>query len=489
MKQTVQVDWQHPQRQPVAGIVIVFIKTLWQVLKRIWPFILLMLFNVKPGRVEKYALIAAALSLFTIAGSIIQFIFFRFYILNEELIIKKGWLKKETIIVPLHRIQTVHIEESFLHSALGIVKVAIDTAGSGKTEVNIDALRKDMAEELKFQLYEKKEITGVVENVKPVVPPALIRLTGRDLFKLSLSANHVEAFFILLSFVVGLYDNIKNINLPFLSENDSLLSNYSIPVFSFLVFSVLFITIMISTIRIVLKYFDFTLFNTAQGYQIRSGLTNVKERMVGRGKIQFVSWRANWIRKRMGLWILEYAMAGSEEMKNKMKVQIPVTEKKYISILTENYISSVETMQCSPVTIHPSYVWRRFLFSGLVPAVILIAVSVSWWGAYSFLILIYAFWTGFTAYMFQKKFSLATNDDALLIHKGKLGIENVLLKWYKVQSGAIQQSLYQRRKGLATIILYTAGGTVRCPYIALEAAHAISNFCLYKIEETNKKWM
>jgi hypothetical protein len=69
-------SWDIPQRQPAAGLVIVFVKTFWEILKRVWPLALLMVFNAKPGRENRYELIAAGLAFFTIINSVIKFFFF-----------------------------------------------------------------------------------------------------------------------------------------------------------------------------------------------------------------------------------------------------------------------------------------------------------------------------------------------------------------------------------------------------------------------------
>jgi len=489
MEQLNFIDWERPQRQPIKGLIIVFVKTLWQVLKTVWPFVLLMIFNAKPGRSERYALIAAALSIFAIVGSIIQFIYFRFYILNGELIIKKGWLKKETHTIPLHRIQTVNIEESFLHSALGIVKVGIDTAGSGITEASIDALTKPMAEALKAQLFENKEVVINADQINTPAFTPIIKLSGKDLLKLSLSANHIEAFFILLSFVIGMYDNIKDINLPFLPDEATILASKSLPVFAFLTVSVLFITIIISSARIIFKYYDFTLAHRATDYFIRSGLTNVKERMVGFEKIQFINWKANWIRKKLGLFMMEYAVAGTEEMKAKMRVHVPITDSENIPLLMEHYYPASSQMEVSTVSIHPSYVVRRFLFAGLMPAVIAMAITWQWWGLYSLFFLVFSFYIGVSASLYKKKFQLSTSHEALLINDSVWGIGKLLLKWYKIQNVSMNQSLHQRSKNLATIVLDTAAGPVKIPYIDIAAAQQIMNYSLYQIEHKNKKWM
>jgi putative membrane protein len=482
-------NWEHPQRQPLAGLVIVFIKTIWEVLKRIWPFILLMLFNNKAGRLDKIELIAAALAGFTILGSLVKFFFFRFYILNEELIIKKGWLKKEVIVLPLQKIQTVHIEESFLHNALGIVKLSVDTAGSSNTEVTIDALRRPMAKALQEQL-DAKEYKGDENDIKqPSFSIPILSLSGKDLLKLSLSANHVEAFFIMLSFGFGFYDNLRNINEGFVAKATGMIPRGSFLIAGILIGTVLIVTVLISTIRICLKFYGLSVNRIPSGFYIKAGLTNVKERLVSFPKIQFISWRANWIRKQLGLWILEYKIAGADEINNKMKVEVPVTRYHYISTLVDHYHAVPETEGLTFVRIHPSYFWRRLLLIGLLPVLILIVVTWQWWEYRSLFFLALPLLIGVKSFLLQRRFKLYADEDVVYLDKSAYGTERILLKWFKLQSVVLKQSLYQQRKNLATLVLYTAGGSISIPYISLEAARQIINYSAYQVEHQNRAWM
>ena len=197
-----QFDWSRPQRQPLAGLGIVFLNTLWEVFKRVWPFLILMFFGEnKEGKVDRYEIIAMSLLALTIIGAIFRFLYFRFYIEDARLIIKHGWLKKETKVIPLERIQTVNIEQGPLHQLLNIVKLSIDTAGSEKAEAKIDALHKAMAEALRIQLVTDKRESSIDEQNSSKAHHPILTLTDKDLFKLSVSANHVETFFLFLSFV------------------------------------------------------------------------------------------------------------------------------------------------------------------------------------------------------------------------------------------------------------------------------------------------
>ncbi len=479
-------SWSSPQRQPLAGLVIVFFKTGWDIIKRLWPLLLLMLFNEKPGKESRYELIAALFALLTIVNSIIKFYFFRFYISNQQLIIKKGWLKKETIVVPLQKIQAVHIEESALHNILGIVKIDIDTAGSSKTEVTIDALRRPMAEALRKSL-QVESTYNQTENKQEPLP--ILKLSISDLLKLSFSANHLEAFFILLSFGYGIYDSLKSISKGVITTATGAFPRSSALIFAGLFAGVLLIVILISTARTFLKFYDFTVHRRSSGFYIKLGLINVKEQLVSFKKIQFVAWRANWLRNKLGLWLMEYKIAGADEAKSKMKVEVPVTQYGYIHLLLDDYHALPYTEDLTAIRIHPSYVVRRMAVYGLLPALLLIATSFYWLKETALLFLFIPFFVGVKSFLLQQKFKAYACNDVLFVNRSSYGAHLILLKWHKVQTVQLQQSMYQRKNALATLTLYTAAGTVVLPYISLKAAQQVVNFSLYKIESSATGWM
>ena len=484
------VNWSKPQRQPLAGLLIVFIKTFWEIIKRAWPFFLLTLFDNEPdapNQQDRFELLAAVFIGLTVISSILKFLYFRFSIINEELIIQKGWLKKTTVIIPLQKIQTIHIEQSFLHQLLGIVKAGIDTAGSTKTEASIDALHLGMAKALqaRVQAIDKAE-TDTADQ--PLLLP-LLRLSTNDLVRLSLSANHVEAFFILLSFAYGVYDNLKRVSERVVTDATVLLPANSLLIISVFIIIILCITIFISTTRIFLKFYDYKVWQHPTGFYIKGGLTNVKEQLVPLSKIQYITWRANWVRKQLGLWMLEYKVAGSDDLKSGQRVEVPVTQSHYITNLVTPYAPLPDTDSVAAICIHPAYVHRRLLLAGILPALVLIAGTWLWWEEKALLFLLLPLFVGIKAALLQKRFRLFAYSNLIYINRSAYGTTYTLLPWYKLQSVSLQQNLYQRQHDLATVLLHTASGNIALPYLPLDAARALVNYALYQVESTNRRWM
>ena len=83
----------------------------------------------------------------------------------DDLIIKRGFLSKKVITIPLNKIQSVHIEQNLVHQLLDVAKLTIDTAGSEKSEAEIDAISIGKAESFKqFLLQSEKRCRRVTKR-------------------------------------------------------------------------------------------------------------------------------------------------------------------------------------------------------------------------------------------------------------------------------------------------------------------------------------
>jgi putative membrane protein len=473
-------NWSQPQRQPLSGLLVALLKSFGQVLKSTWPFILLALFRGQQKEFDGYDATLLAAAAIVLISSLGSYFFFRFYIEGDELIIKKGWLKKQVLTIPLQKIQAVHIEQGPLHQLLNIVKLSADTAGSNKTEVTIDALRKPMAEALRERLsqHQQPQTESGTEAVTP-----LFTLGEKDLLKLAISANHVEAFFLLLSFAYGIFDNIKTINEDLVDDAAGWMPAGTLPVLLFLISAVLVTTLLISTTRIFFKFYQFTAMATPSGFGLKSGLASTRERFVAFQKIHYISWRSNWVRQRLGLWLLQFHTVGGNEVKQTVKAEVPVTQKSFISLLVQPYHTLPDTTGVTAVRIHASYILHRTLIVGLIPAFILMAATVYWWQYNALLWLLWPAWMALCAWRFQRKFRLWVYDEVLYISRGVWGVEKVLLKWSALQATAFTQNIYQRNRGLANVLLYTAAGTLVIPFIDAATALPLVNYGLYKVEK------
>ncbi|HEY0677333.1 MAG TPA: PH domain-containing protein [Chitinophagaceae bacterium] len=481
-----QTDWSVPQRQAPAALFILLYKTVLRILKIFWPFLLFYFFKNQTNEFDRFEFIIIALSVISLLGSVVEFIYFRFFISQNDLIIKSGFFTKKTINLPLDKIQGVHIEQTWLHSLFNVARVSFDSAGSEKVEVKIDAINKAEAEDFKrFILHARPEAGMAVAAPEPEKP--IVHLNSKDLFKLSISANHLEAFLLMLAFFLSAIDQLKDIfNLEYNRFVNWVYGFNNSPAAALLAGAIaaLMVSVVISTVRVIFRYFDFRISTSAKGFLIHSGLINIQEKLVPFNKIQYISWKANWIRERMRLYLLHFHAIGSQEINDKLRVKVPVTRDNMIPVLLEHYHPLLPKETITPLRIHPAYIIRKILVTGLLPVALLAIPGFYFfqWAAFwlaGWLILI-----SISSILFQRKFRLWTDERALQIRRGFLGMEELILRWDKIQSVSLQQSIYQEGKELATVNLFTAGGTVSIPYIRLNDAREIVNYAMYKVSSS-----
>lgn len=397
--------------------------------------------------------------------------------------------------VPVERIIAVHIDQTWLHRIFGAAKVSFDSAGTIKTEVVIDAIPLQKAESLRQFITDSKPESGLIlkgHNINEE-RQSIISLSGRDLFKLCLSANHAEALFVLFAFLFSVIYNISEATgkeaYGILAWIYNHLDIRTLSGILFLFVLVLLLSIVVSSVRILLRYSNFSIIRSEKGFRIRNGLINSKEKLVPFRKIQYLSWNASWWQKKMGIYLFQFHIAGSTEIMKKMEVKMPVTRKKFINEILEDYHSALQIKVLKAVKIHKSYIARKILLIGI--PVSLLSFSIGWFyiREYSALFFLFAFYTAFSAGSFQKKFRLWVAPDAMQVMSGIWGTKEIIMKWYKIQSVHLNQSLFQRQKKLATLKIYTAGGMVNIPFIREAEAFSIYNYILYKIESENTAWM
>lgn len=486
-------DWHIPQRQATAGILIMLYKTVVTVLKNLWVLILIVVFRTgqrSPGFLEYIIL---GISVLILVQSLVEFFYFRFYMLNDELIIKKGFLSKKHIAIPLQKIQAVHIEQGILHQLMNVAKVKIDTAGSEKTEAVIDAIAVPKAEQLKsFLMHERKAIAG--EELAPEPPPdkLIISLGAADILKLGFSANHIQAFFIALAFVMSVYENLREAFGSRLEEAIEESKAYQMLVSSvpLLVLIVLVISVLVSMVNILLKYHDFSLAETPQAFKLKAGLVNTRQFVVPFSRIQFISWEANWVRRMIRFYNVEFHQASGSQTNEKQKVKVPVTRTELIAPLFERYHSLINDSADSEHRIHKVFPVRRMIMTAVLPMIIIFPLTqLGGLNPWMLLILLWIPYKFLNAWFYRKNFRLLVSQDAFQVNSGIWGREVSVVKWYKIQHVKLQQSIYQRSHNLATIKIYTAGGSIRIPFIPLELALLIQNYALYEVERLHRPWL
>jgi putative membrane protein len=91
--------------------------------------------------------------------------------------------------------------------------------------------------------------------------------------------------------------------------------------------------------------------------------------------------------------------------------------------------------------------------------------------------------------MYQNKRRLKIHPDFLVSEGGIFGHSFKLIEIYKIQCVHIHSSPMQRRRGLASLHVFTAGGEISFPYLNAAIARQARDYILYRVEKEEKSWM
>ena len=264
-----KVDLTIPTRQSAKGLVLIFIFSMQQFIRMFWPLVLVAVFQEKYFK-DLFVLGIAVIGLLIllVVHTILYYLNFLFYIANGEFVLKKGYLRKKVLTIPLDRIQSVNTKQNLIQQVLNVVSLEIDTAGSVAKELKILALEKSFSVELQNQLrsgeFKKEGIESDNQGETTKVAEELIlKLTPSDLMRIGISQNHLGAGLIIIAFGFQIFQQIQDLFKgkaeEYSNEFMNFISNSNWALITFLVVFFTIISVLFSVFRTVLKYFDFKL--------------------------------------------------------------------------------------------------------------------------------------------------------------------------------------------------------------------------------------
>lgn len=316
-----------------------------------------------------------------------------------------------------------------------------------------------------------------------------------DLVKLSFTANHLKSLGLISAFILARLQDAGEIFRAdtwgwLKSQSGSIDPGWKI--ITTLVIISMIISLIASMVATILRYFDFTLKRSHADLQAKWGLLQIKQLIIPLRKIQVMQWNSNFLRSRMGISIMRIreSVNISENVSDnkKTELKVPVFSKDELKWMLDCYQQELPSEQTSASGIHKLYAVRRIVLMG-IPMTILSCLGFFWISWYSLIPLTISLYFIIATVIFRNRFRFWASDKGLQLFKGVWGENHSLINWENVQFVKTGQSLFQKRKGLSTIIFHTAGGHITLPYVRKEEADFLLNYALWRIESGNKNWM
>jgi putative membrane protein len=493
-------DFTIPQRQSFAAIVFIAYRFFRIVVRQIWPILIAFLIGREQTKTF-FLILLAVISIAVFIFSVISYFRHYYYTKGDEIIIQKGVFRKTRINIPFQRIQTINFEQNVLHQILNVVKMEIDTAGSKGTEMSFSALEAVKADALRNMILERRshlirdkkqeEISPMADQVKN--ERLVMKLSVSELIRIGIAQNHLKSFVLILAFFMTIYYRIEELGIDadeLVSKiNDEMILVGKIAVISVAVLSII-VSFFYSLIRTILKYFDLKFIRINDGFKIISGLFNRKQVSARDSKIQMIKWADNPLKRLMGIFDVSLSQASSIEVSRRNSLNIPGCSKSNIEVIKKYYFREREWSELNIFNISQKIIYFRSFYYGFFPAIasILIFYKIGylnyWWISigWMFFILI-------SNIVRQRKWRISVNEQILYVQHGLFGNFHRVLKLYKIQNISLKQTIYQRRNKLADIVIHTASGSIRIPFVSEELANKLTDYFVFKVESDKRSWM
>ncbi len=307
--------------------------------------------------------------------------------------------------------------------------------------------------------------------------------------KIGLTENHLKSGWIIFAFGYWIYESLTDVGVDVDSYRNEIDVSPTISLIMFLIMVFMIASLVISMVRTILLYFDLKFLRIGNGFRVTSGLFTRRNVAALDNKIQMLSFSDNPLMKLLGYKNLLLKQASSVELTSKKSIKIPGCLQDQINEVTNTLYgkSNQEGIQYYPVDLR--YFIRSAIYITLfcmlivIPGIFLNQLWTIVLGTFllAYLILI--------TYLNYRKTKYGFNEKMIVVKGGTFGDKTTMFPLYKLQSVALKQNIYQRRRDLATVVLYTASGGTSIPYIDKKLASSIVNYLLFKVESDSRKWM
>jgi putative membrane protein len=479
-----------PRRQSPVALLFIF----GRVLREFWPLFLLLVgrrffgSDVKEGVSDPISPVKVILGLaatFLLLGLyfVVEYLRFRFSIGNGELTVSSGVFFRKKTGIPLENVQSVHLKQNYINRLTDTYGLKVETAGTDGEEFDIKALGREEALALQ-EILQHGRAVSIPGDARP--PEAVIDIRPGELFKLAFSENHVKTLLVIMAFAFARLDDLRYF---FGKEADNMLDDRMAGVewagrsLALLVGTVAALTLAVSFFRVWLRYHGMELRIGEGGFRMQWGFLQTQRKLLQHDKVQMVSWSSNLLRELLGIRILRFFMAGEANVgRSEQWIRLPVMREEALRDLTAAYRTGWPSSVSAPYRVHPSYAWRPTLLV-VLPLCMAGAAALTYWQPGLLWIPPLALaYEAVTNAVRHRKFRFWHDNETLQVEGGVWGWEHTLLNFERVQHVVVKTSPFLRSRGLANLVLHTAGKTVKLPYIPIGQANGLADLCLFRVE-------
>lgn len=393
---------------------------------------------------------------------------FDYDLTGETFDIRSGVLSRRTREIPLRRIQTVDISQNVVQRVLGVAAVAFETAGGSGTEASLRFVSYEEAKRLQREIPRLKRASGEAgeagetgeEPAEAVESELLFELSDRELALVSLLSFDFRASGLVAFVATGSLSAIP-FAVPFESELQGLLLSFGIIVLGV---AAVLLSWFVSALVTFTNYYGFRLERTADDLEYERGLLKRYTGSIPRDKLQTLVVTDDPLKRRFGYASLSVETAGyspgGEETRG-LEAAVPLATRERVFTLARTLEPFDEpAFERPPKRVRRRYAARYLIALGLAVAGLFAVESIvgtgyPWYAPFAPLVLLplvpvaaHYKWLGRGHWL---------GEDHAVTRNGFWNRRVHVVPYYRIQTVIDSRSAFQRRLGLGTVTIDTAG--------------------------------
>jgi putative membrane protein len=423
------------------------------------------------ARILMFAGIAAGIG---VVAALLSWWRFRYTVGDSEIVIESGVLHRQRRVIPFERVQDIAIERPLLARLFGTARVKVETGGSASDEGKLDMIAVAEAEALRDRIRRWHAGAGDAPAEVASAAPLLFamdvpRVLFAGLFNFSL------VFLAAIFAVIQYLDEFNLVEMEqWFSEERAEQASTLVSIRAALGLLVILVAlgVVAGVARTLARDFGFRLTRTEKGMRRRRGLFTLTEVVIPIRRIQVALIESGPVTRRLGWHSLSFQTLGADQKEGGVQVAAPFARLEEIAPIVEE-----AAFPMPPERGEFRRLPRRALVRWALPWVGLGMIGVGAAvivepraGISAALMFLFALIGG----MRWRKHSWALDGRALFVTGGFLKRRTYAIPFEKAQSISLTQGPVQRRLGLASLLVDTAGASMfRAPEIVdLEAEEA-----------------
>jgi len=379
---------------------------------------------------------------------------FTYQVAGDTFDIQSGVLSRREREIPFERIQNVDIAQNVVQRALGIAEVRIETAGGGSSEARLQYVSRSEATRLQELISSRKH--GRTERDPGAPDDILFELEQRELTVLGFTSANFRFFgaiLVLFSVLGSAGAQRTEMAAPEPRMQFILLVGPAVAG------AALVVLWAVSGIRSVLRYYDFRLLRHDEELRYERGLLQRYNGTIPLSKVQTLMVRENFIARAAGYANLVIETAGYSPGQGSDSVEsaVPIARRERVFALAE----TIEDVGDIGFERPPRRARTRYLarYTIVVAGAVALAAGYNavtgnlddWYLAAGLWVLVPP-----AAHLKWRQLGYYYDDRHIVTRQGFWTRRTTIVPYYRVQTVSDAQTVFQRRRNLATLAVDTA---------------------------------